>query len=84
MGVTRTTKALKQLKKLKERATQERTLSATRGLAEFPATTGVKALTDHAYGYRLRVGDYRVMFDAFETIQVVSIEEVKKRDERTY
>jgi len=46
--------------------------------------TGVKALTNHAYGYRLRVGEYRVLFDVLGAIEVVSIEEVKKRDERTY
>jgi mRNA interferase RelE/StbE len=32
----------------------------------------------------LRVGDYRVLFDAFDAIEVVSIEEVRKRNERTY
>lgn len=44
----------------------------------------VKALTNHQYGYRLRVGDYRVFFNVAAGIQVVLIEEVKKRDERTY
>lgn len=44
----------------------------------------VKALVHHAYGYRLRVGHYRVLFDWDGGIQIVSIEEVKKRDEHTY
>ena len=35
-------------------------------------------------GYRLRVGRYRVIFDYSGEIKVVRIEEVKKRDERTY
>ncbi len=54
-------------------------------LSAFPACTGVKALTDHEYGYRLRVGNYRVLFN-FEggAACIVSIEEVRKRDERTY
>lgn len=30
------------------------------------------------------VGNYRVLFDFYEEIKIVSIEEVKKRDERTY
>ncbi len=34
--------------------------------------------------YRLRVGRYRVIFGFFEKIQIVEIQEVKKRDERTY
>jgi mRNA-degrading endonuclease RelE of RelBE toxin-antitoxin system len=34
--------------------------------------------------YRLRVGRYRVIFGFYERIQIVEIQEVKKRDERTY
>lgn len=54
-------------------------------LSLLPFGSSVKALTDHAYGYRLRVGHYRVLFD-FEggAACIVSIEEVRKRDERTY
>jgi mRNA interferase RelE/StbE len=44
----------------------------------------VKVLVNHAYGYRLRVGIYRVFFDFDGAVRIVSIEEVKKRDERTY
>ena len=36
------------------------------------------------HGYRLRVGNYRVFFDFDGAVRIVSIEEVKKRDERTY
>lgn len=43
----------------------------------------VKALTNHEYGYRLRVGNYRVFFDFDGAVRIVSIEEVRKRDERT-
>jgi len=83
-GVVWQPKARKQLKKLGDKPTQQRILAATAALAHFPAVTGVKALTNHAYGYRLRVGEYRVLFDVLEAIEVISIEEVKKRDERTY
>lgn len=44
----------------------------------------VKALANHSRGYRLRAGSYRVLFDWDGTIQVVSIQEVKKRDDNTY
>jgi mRNA-degrading endonuclease RelE of RelBE toxin-antitoxin system len=44
----------------------------------------VKTLTNHEYGYRLRVGNYRVFFEFDGAVSIVSIEEVKKRDERTY
>lgn len=55
-------------------------------LAGFPDVAGVdvKLLTGHQYGYRLRVGMYRVLFDYNNGIKVISIQEVKKRDERTY
>jgi mRNA interferase RelE/StbE len=32
----------------------------------------------------MRVGRYRVLFDDKESIQVIAIQEVKKRDNRTY
>lgn len=49
-----------------------------------PNCQHVKALANHAYGYRLRVGNYRVLFDWDGAIRIVEIQEVKKRDERTY
>lgn len=52
-------------------------------LPKFPACNGVKAQVNHAHGYRLRVGNYRVLFDFEGSIRLVSIEEVSKRDERT-
>jgi hypothetical protein len=45
---------------------------------------GVIHLTNHEHEYRLRVGSYRVLFNWDGTIKVVEIEEVRKRDERTY
>lgn len=53
-------------------------------LPHFPACSGVKALVNHAHGYRLRVGNYRVLFDFEGSIKLVRIEEVGKRNERTY
>ncbi|HSH49529.1 MAG TPA: type II toxin-antitoxin system RelE/ParE family toxin [Halomonas sp.] len=44
----------------------------------------IKPLKRHQYQYRLRVGRYRVLFDVETGLRVVSIEEVRKRDERTY
>jgi len=49
-----------------------------------PGVNNVKALSSHSYGYRLRAGNYRVLFDWEDAIKIVSIQEVKKRDERTY
>ncbi|MFH0998985.1 MAG: type II toxin-antitoxin system RelE/ParE family toxin [Pseudomonadota bacterium] len=77
-------KATKQLKKIGDRTIQGRILTATRGLMDFPTCSNVKRLTHHACTHRLRVGDWRILFNVFEEISIASIEEVKKRDENTY
>lgn len=53
-------------------------------LAFFPALSDIKALANHQYGYRLRVGNYRVLFDVQTEIRIIDIQEVKKRDDNTY
>ena len=78
-----TRKARKQLMQI-DRASQTRVYEAVGGLAHFPDCANVKPLVNHRYGYRLRVGRYRVFFDAQTEIKIIRIEEVKKRDERTY
>ena len=78
-------KAARQLMKLDHGARVTIRDEVGRRLSVFPDCTGVKALVNHAYGYLLRVGIYRVMFDVEGgAVCVVSIEEVRKRDERTY
>ena len=77
-------KALKQLEKIKETPVRQRVYTEVQALANFPACAGIKKLTNHAYSYRLRIGDYRVFFEFNGDVHIVSIEEVKKRDERTY
>lgn len=78
-------KAWKQIKKVGDRKTIERILSAVKGLATFPDCRNIKALTNHQYPYRLRVGDWRVFFSVLNgEITIILIEEVKKRDENTY
>ena len=53
-------------------------------LQQFPDCPNVTHLKNHKHTYRLRVGNYRVFFNHDDSIKIVSIEEVKKRDERTY
>ena len=48
------------------------------------AAANVKKLISHQYDYRLRVGDYRIFFNYAALIELVFIEEIKKRNERTY
>jgi mRNA-degrading endonuclease RelE of RelBE toxin-antitoxin system len=49
-----------------------------------PDCRNVVSLSGHVYGYRLRVGRYRILFDWEGDVRIVEIQEVKKRDERTY
>ena len=77
------TKALKQLRKI-ERQDNATIRSAVNALTGMPDCHGVKALINHRCGYRLRVGRYRVLFDFDGEVSIVEIQEVKKRDERTY
>ncbi|WP_426318683.1 type II toxin-antitoxin system RelE family toxin [Pseudoduganella sp. R-43] len=53
-------------------------------LATLPWGANVIVLKTHQYGFRLRAGRYRILFDFDGRLRVVSIEEVKKRDEQAY
>lgn len=76
--------AIKQLAKI-PLPDRERIASAIDGPGQWPEVRHVKSLTDREE-YRLRVGRYRVIFTVDTQLipTVISIEEVKKRDERTY
>ena len=82
--ITWRTRALRQLRKIEAVAGKRIRLAVSEELADLSAARTVKALVNHTYGYRLRVGDYRVFFDYDGIIRIISIEEVRKRDERTY
>lgn len=77
-------KALRQLRKIEPKANAQIRTAVTLELADLSAARNVKALNNHEYGYRLRVGNYRVFFNFDGSVHIVTIEEVKKRDERTY
>lgn len=79
-----TLKATKQLRKIKDIATQQRILAETDILQKFPDCSNVKRLMNHQYTYRLRVRNYRIFFEFEGDVKIISIEEVKKHDERTY
>lgn len=78
-----TKKAVKQLRKI-DKPSQKTIYTAVGQLADFPHCGNVKQLHNHRYPYRLRVGRYRVFFEVKTEVKIVRIEEVKKRDERTY
>ena len=77
-------KALRQLRKIDAHAGKQIREAVSSELVDLSVARNVKALTNHDYGFRLRVGNYRVFFDFDGAVRIVSIEEVRKRDERTY
>jgi mRNA interferase RelE/StbE len=75
------TKALKQLRKIKDQQMRDTIFNAVDDLKNFPNCSNVKKLKNRDE-YRLRVGRWRVFFtDSFE---ILCIEEVKIRNENTY
>ena len=77
-------KARKQLKKLKDRVVIKRILDGVEALESNQPNIDLKALVNHEFTHRLRVGNYRIFLNIDEVIEIAIIEEVKKRDERTY
>lgn len=77
------TKAAKQLRKFPV-ADGQNIYRSVNQLEEVENWKNVKQLKNHKYGYRMRVGRYRVLFNCENEVRIIKIEEVKKRDERTY
>jgi len=57
--------AEKELEKL-PRQMIPRVVATIKGLAENPYPYGVKKLTGFERTYRIRIGDYRILYDIFE------------------
>ena len=77
-------RALRQLRKVEPKPNAEIRAAVSNELVDLSSARNVKALTHHEHGYRLRVGNYRVFFNFDGSVHIVTVEEVKKRDERTY
>lgn len=63
---------------------RRRVVDAVGRLAEFPAVAGLERLVDHRFGFRLRVGAHRVLSDVETESRLIVVQEVRKRNERTY
>jgi mRNA interferase RelE/StbE len=76
-------RAIRQMRKIpmEDRST---ILAEVGSLSGWPRTRNVKALKNQPYPYRLRVGQYRVFFSVESDLSILKIEEVKRRNERTY
>lgn len=68
------------LKKLSVRM-HDRVISAIQGLAKNPRPTGCRKLTGGDNDWRIRVGDYRVVYEIADTIRVVRVNRVRHRRE---
>jgi mRNA-degrading endonuclease RelE of RelBE toxin-antitoxin system len=77
-------RALKQLRKIPANI-KKAIITAVEDLPTTDRWRNVKPLINHQYMFRLRVGRFRVFFDLEQNeVKIYLIQEVKKRDERTY
>jgi mRNA interferase RelE/StbE len=70
--------ALKELERL-PRQIIPRVVAAIKGLVENPYPSGVKKLAGFERTYRVRVGDYRIMYEIYEDRLIIEIIRVKHR-----
>ncbi len=75
--------ALKQLGKI-EKPAREKIRTAISDLAQNPRPFGYKKLVDEGGLYRIKVSNYRVIYDVRDNILLVSVLRIAKRNERTY
>ncbi|MGZ5477455.1 MAG: type II toxin-antitoxin system RelE family toxin [Thermoanaerobaculia bacterium] len=72
--------AEKDLRRL-DPTTQRRVLRATDDLENDPRPPGCRKLQGSENAYRIRVGDYRVVYTVDDTVLIVAIERVRHRRE---
>jgi mRNA interferase RelE/StbE len=76
-------KAYRQLKKIKASDTRVKIYDAVSALHNWPECPNIKKMKNRSE-YRLRVGNWRIIFDVEQALRIIEIEEVKKRNESTY
>ncbi len=75
------------LDKLKSRIRRqdfERLRVAVSGLAEEPRPQGVRKIKGAERAYRIRMGNYRVVYEVYDNDNLVLILQVARRSETTY
>lgn len=70
--------ALRELKKL-DRPVIPRIINAVESLATDPFPTGVRKLQGSEHTYRIRVGDYRVLYEVYQQTIRIQIIRVRHR-----
>ena len=69
------------MRKLPTEVGQTIRLAVREELSDLATARNIKKMLSHAYGYRLRVGNYHVFFEFDGAIRIVTIEEMRKRHE---
>jgi mRNA interferase RelE/StbE len=59
----------------------DRVIAALNGLAQNPRPPGCRKLTGTKSDWRIRVGDYRVIYEIADVIRVVRVHRVRHRGE---
>ena len=78
--------AIKLLMRISPKKQRERIYNQVQRLAYWPNLDADITKLQSRAGYRLRVGDYRVIFEIDQNSHpiIIKIDEVRKRDEQTY
>ncbi|MEO6982602.1 MAG: type II toxin-antitoxin system RelE/ParE family toxin [Edaphobacter sp.] len=75
-----TTAAARQVRKLPH-SVRDRILDAAEDLSDDPRPHGARKLTGEKTAWRIRVGDYRVIYDVFDTELTVTVVRAAHRRE---
>jgi mRNA interferase RelE/StbE len=70
--------AEKDLKRLSPE-TRLRVATALRGLAENPRPSGSRKVTGTKHDWRIRVGDYRIIYAIADVIRIVRVQRIRHR-----
>ncbi|MCK4362919.1 MAG: type II toxin-antitoxin system RelE/ParE family toxin [Dehalococcoidia bacterium] len=75
---------LERLKRRIQRHSFERLRTTIRSLADNPRPCGVRKIEGSERAYRIRVGDYRLVYEIYGKESLVLILQVARRAETTY
>jgi mRNA interferase RelE/StbE len=76
------TRIKRELRRIRSAEDREKVIDAIESLGSNPRPTGIVQLAPNIY--RLRVGDYRVIYKVFDDDSAVLIGKVDRRSEDTY
>lgn len=62
-------------------AVHDRVIAALRGLAQNPRPPGCRKLAGTKNDWRIRIGDYRVIYEIADVIRVVRVHRIRHRGE---